>query len=312
MPKKGDKTIIIRLLTLINDGVCQAKYPAYLGLSRQNIQYWLKMMRQDGLIVIQVKGFTVINEITELGKDYLVKNVKNLVKIPGTATPAIFTGSDKEAPRFHNIHDLSFLFDIRKEAEIWMPNETTLNNDVKARWDWFGDTRITVFHGKNGKAVSLQLQTRIEDDNPHRATWLAYQRAGRFSQMLTERLGIELGFPVLNRRPHYTIRGDKAVDEISKRMTIHTDVGHIDRSHDTGEAEYYTPDNAEKYLKMPMTLDEHSQKLDTINATLQRMETNGQQQTEILGRVANVLEGKAPAPQEPKAPDKPPVPGMYG
>jgi biotin operon repressor len=72
MAKNKNDVLYLRLLTVISEGVCQAKMPKLLGISRQNLQYYINRLREGGYIEIENKGFTVINRLTEKGKEHLV------------------------------------------------------------------------------------------------------------------------------------------------------------------------------------------------------------------------------------------------
>lgn len=271
MSKAINHEMYVRILRLIMDGESQPMICKYLKISRQNLNFYIGKLRLWGFIRSQDGGAITLNEITDKGKEYIInKTCKSDLR----GSHETFT-DQADLGHFDNIHDLSFIFNIREYAEIWMPNEKQLNNDVKVRSDMFGDTRITIFYGKNNKAVSLQMQIRIKADDPHEATWRAYQKVMAFAEYLYKTVGITLGYPVMNRKPHYTIIGDAAVNEISKRMIIHTDKGHIDRSHDTGEMEYYTPERAKQYIQMPEILESLNAKVD------QSIQTDAQMITAI-------------------------------
>jgi hypothetical protein len=312
MAKKQNELLYIKILSLIAEDISQPRICQLLKISRQNFNFYKKQLIFKGLISSQDGGFISLNTITEEGKTYLVKASCKSINRDSSVT---FTGAGQipqiEYGHFDNIHQLSFLFNIRREAALWMPNETQLNNDVKKNFDRFGDIGITIFKGRGDKAVSLQMQLRILARDPHEATWRAYQKVMGFAQYLMESVGFDLGYPVLNRKPHYTIKGDPAVDEISKRMLIHTDRGHIDRSHDTGEMEYYTPDRAKRYIEMPDTLEELKTKVDAglsidrelIDAINSLTDSNTALKEAIRGSIGAM---GSPAAQQPqRAPDAP-------
>jgi len=214
---------------------------------------YLSALESRGLISASFRGRIKPYVLTQEGLEFL-RDSGSKRFLSGGLDELLksFTLSAIQTPRFEELHNLSFKFDIRRLGDIWMPNEVQLNNWVK-KYDWFGDALVSVY----GKS-SLEVRFKVKCRDPHEATWRAWNQVLRFAEAFQRAYGVELGYPVMNRRPvHYTHRSDGAVEELSKGGVTYVEgVGHIDRSKDTGELEYYSPEDSKKYILLPRSVDE--------------------------------------------------------
>jgi len=80
------------------------------------------------------------------------------------------------------------------------------------------------------------------------------------------------GMPRLVREPHYTIHGDP-VAKVQQAPVYVPGVGHVDRSVDEGEIEYYTAKLTEDYIKLPMTVGDIRKEQATQRRVLNELVT---------------------------------------
>lgn len=268
-------------------GLCPTLLAKRLKISTANLHFYIVKLLKDGYIIPGLRGRIKLYHITEPG-------LRELAKLRIKVCPSESMQTLIPNPSFDNLHNLSFKFNIKKHGFIWMANETQLNGMIK-KYDWFKDDLITLYGGKD-YYTSLEIRMRIMADSPHEAIWKAYQRAFRLADMIMDTYGIELGYPVINRKPHFTITNDRTIEDISQKQRIYTDIGHIDRSHDTGHLEYYNPELAKDYIKMPLTLAE--------------VRNHQIEQQKQLNGMVGVLDDirKDIKPREPEAPYKPQEP----
>lgn len=220
-----------------------------------------------------------IYNITKEGSDYLAFLLlnqttpsKSKVKVSSEGLRETFTRKE-DLPKFDNVHNLQFTVELRKEAEIWFPNERQMNN-WKAKYDWLGG----VYVERTPKNLIFRLS--VKAFNEWEALAKGYRIIFRLMDQLETAYGIELGHPIMTRKPHYTIVGDKVAESVADSMTVRVkDIGHIDKSKDTGELEYYTPELVGDYIRLPVTVKE-------IREHQQTQQTQLNQITEVLDFLA--------------------------
>jgi hypothetical protein len=217
------------------EGVTPTQISEKFKLSKQNVNYYLKKL---------LENFTIKKGIKSIGTFYC----KNSAGLEGGVKflPKVFTVKKPEA-RFDNMHNIWFKLKIRKDADIWFPNETQMNNWVK-QFGWYGFVKVA----KNSKS-SIEIRFRCDRQrDPYEATMSAYKILYGMIDLLERTYGLELGHPQMVKRPHYTIRGDPVAKKV--KGAVYSENGHIDHSHDEGEVEYYDSKDVKSYIELPIAV----------------------------------------------------------
>jgi hypothetical protein len=74
--------------------------------------------------------------------------------------------------------------------------------------------------------------------------------ADGLARHLEERFQMQLGLSFISRRPHFGVY-DPVANEYTKHFELSTEAGRMDRSEDFGEIDYYSPEAAAEYIRMP-------------------------------------------------------------
>jgi predicted transcriptional regulator len=258
LPANRNIPLRISILKLIAEGNYPSEIARLCDTSRQNVSRYIKDFLEKGHIKLDVSSVADFYKITQPGLDNLAKLLMSqtneaLTTVNASSQPPLkhlhesFT-KPSDLPRFDNLHNVEFKAKIKKDAEIWFPNETQLNNWVK-KWGYMKGVLVE----KTTQYVHFRM--RYEASSSDEAWVRAYQVLFELITHLEGQYGMDLGHPITTRVPHHTIVGDSVAEEVSKHGPVYLkDVGHIDRSHDEGELEYYTQDDVKAYIRMPRTL----------------------------------------------------------
>lgn len=208
----------------------------HLHISRQLIGYHLKkLVADDRLQKYKSSGVTFYR-----------------VKKSGSQPPVDFLQRKaSNVHQFKNLHNIHFNAKVRKDAPIDMPYKAILNN-IEREYGWMmGKIFIDIVRDtETKKAKSVNIRFRIDDEpTPGDAEAKAWKWVGNVILYLEQTFGMELAYPQLSRRPHFTIEGDPVADAV--KGAYYSENGHVDTS-DEREFETYTREhanNVENYIE---------------------------------------------------------------
>ncbi len=291
MPKNTKYLTILSQIAGEQDGLCVAVLAQRLKTKKQNIEYYIRLLRNDGMIRQDYRGRIAPYIATEKGLKLVAIESKKLL----SGRSEIFT------PKLDNVHNLSFRIEIKDPKPIYLPNKVQMRGWLKS-FDWLGDVLLTRYGD-----TSIEVRFKIECSNPYEAESRAWQKVHRFVEQIEKAYGIALGQPIMNRKPHYTHIGDTAVEELSRKaITYVKDVGHIDRSNDTSHIEYYTPELSRKYIEMPVTLEAVLKTIEMLSGLIVKMTEAQIKTADGFQKLVERLSPQTPPPQpaQPAPPEK--------
>lgn len=301
--RSPNTAIYAMILRCIKDeNVTLPKIAELCKISKSNLSFYLGKMVERGLLRIMVEKPRHYH-LTELGGQELSKLELDLKGSQQTLTTFLPDLSDKA---YHdNLHNLSFKYEIIKHGDLmWLPNEKQLQNMIE-RWGHIGGVKVSLF-GKRENPSSMEIRFRLEDRDSHRAMTRAWEIAMNLGKRVMKEYSMILDYPVCNRRPHFTIKGDPDVERIAERMTVYVPgIGHIDRSHDEGELEYYTAEYAKERILMPIRTKELQDGVQRIEGKLDALVNAIGGFTDKVTETLNTVKGKSPTEKEEYKPSIP-------
>lgn len=256
MPRPPRTTTHIEILKRISDGKYPSQIAEEIGITKQNMNYYIQSFKNKGYIELDVRDVADFYNLTPMGVKYLGKLLiaqldsgKSKVKVIPEGVRETFTSS-ADLPKFDNLHNLQFKAQIRKDVELWFPNTKQMKSWL-SKYDWFGKIYV------EKTTRNLIFRMAVTATNEWEALAKGYQAIFRLTDLLESTYGLELGHPISTRKPHYTIVGDKVAEAISDHMNVYVpDVGHIDKSKDRGELELYTAEDIGTYIRQSRTIKE--------------------------------------------------------
>jgi hypothetical protein len=256
-------SLVCRILYLVDAGFRPKFIASALHISKQRLNYWLNKLKREKLI--EHKGWGTYY-LTDLGRLLLSKNKKHLT---GSEDSGGFEGA--------RLHHVSFKFPVFGCPRVpagW--RRVCIRNLVKYVGRVGEVTVEMIVVARSGVPVSLIVypSPRVDRD-PYRALLRAYDEALMVARVLEERLGMRLGVPEINRKPHFAFP-DPVIKKVAKHVEISSDIGKIDQSEGQGELEYFSPEKAAEYLAMP--------------DRLRRIEENLNQLTSIVEKISSLFE----------------------
>ena len=130
-------------------------------------------------------------------------------------------------------------------------------------------------------------------------SWQLYNDARNLVDKVAEQLrdmGFVLRNPRLERKPHFGIT-DPIIKELSKSIELLTEDAKVDESEGYGELEYFTPEKANAYMKMPERLENLEKVMANISDLLPELKSsieleikNKQLHQEVLNKMLETLQ----------------------
>jgi len=215
-----------RILRLLADGNYPSKVARILGISKQLMHYYCKMLLSKGYLS-KSKGYPTFYTTTQTGKNFIGECER---------------GFKGKTFRLHNIAiKYAIIVDAKAPAD-W--NRVQLRNWGKEIGSLLG---ITV--EKTTKNVIIYPDV-VEGEDPYQLLFYAKDESDRVAGLLEDRLKMKLGRGELVRKPHFAIK-DPIISEFSKNMELTTDGAKVDESEGLGEIDYLDVETAKDYVTMP-------------------------------------------------------------
>lgn len=218
----------------------------HFDMSPQNMNYYLKLLKKEDYIECYVKSTVSFYRIKKPGSGFLLQTKKNSSETP----EKVFSHAEKSVPHYDNLHNIHMVVPIIKQGDLaWEPTEKQMKNWTK-KYFVLEPYRVE----KHGHSISVRFRLDGEK-NPWESTVKAYKSVFFLCKLIEDTYGFVFGLPKLVREPHYTIKGDPIAKDQDKPVYV-PGVGHMDKSVDEGELEYYSPKTTELYIRQPLSIEQ--------------------------------------------------------
>jgi len=233
-----------RILSFIarTPGASQKQIADALGLSKSTVSYHVQRLQRQGYLETD-------EEATQLSRALTLSSWKVLKVTP--------EGMRLFSPQMTGAHLIQYRLDIWKRGNLSPIRKLRRKNwDGKLLWKSDG---ITV----EETTRSIKLSITISDPDPYNTLQRANTVAHNVKRLL-ESVGYVLGPPRMTSRPKFEIKGDPVAERVSKYQTIITATGAIDNTPTPGTLHFYDPSDVEEYFKLPRTVKELRENIQTI------------------------------------------------
>ena len=223
-------TVRSRLLPVLRHmdaGNYPAKIARTLGVSKQHLHYYIRKMREAGLIKRSKIKWPAFYSLTPRGKKLL-------------------TRCERVAPGFlFRLHNVVFKYALRGPAA----DPAGWTKIRKRNWTAAYGKELGVRVEKTSRSVLIYCDV-VEGYNPDELRCLAKGQADRIAATLRVKYGWRLGEGRQCRKAHFGVY-DPVAALVSKYVQISDDIANIDQSETYGEIDWLTPKAAKDYLLMP-------------------------------------------------------------
>ena len=234
--KDKTKTVLIDILTRLNSGQTAPDIRKAYGWKRQRLDYHLKNLRKAGLIVVKARSSMNVYALSEQSKKILSEHLSGFEGLV--------------------LHNVEYSYPIITDTDRFQPDKQWMWGKLLVRAKKLSGCSVKVMGRTLVISVehlpgmdSFQLADEAKNIADKTALWLGTQ-------------GFSLGDGHLSRKPHFGIIGPLA-KKIAEQVQVRSETYQIDKSLG-GEVEFFTPETADSYMRMPETLKAmaESQKAD--------------------------------------------------
>jgi len=263
---------LVPILKMLDAGNYPAKIARMLGMSRHHVAYYIRKMRQAGLIERENMRWPAFYVVTDKGKKFL-------------------TGCSGLSPEFvFRLHRCGFKYPILVRPAGFEPGNC--RRVAKACGNW------TALVGDEG-GVRVEVTTRnvivwcesVSGRDPDELLLQAKSTADRVAASLCVKYGLRLGEGQLVPKRHVGVY-DPVAELLSRRFEVSDDVGKIDRSEGMGEIDWFSAKAAKDYLLMPGRVENLERKLEALHNDMQELVSVLKQLTQPAGPSEEVLQRK--------------------
>lgn len=263
---------LVPILKMLDAGNYPAKIARMLGMSRHHVAYYIKKMRQAGLIERENVKWPAFYVVTDKGK-------KILTRCSGLAPDFVF-----------RLHRCGFKFPIWVRPAGFEPGNC--RRVAKACGNW------TSLIGDEG-GVKVEVTTRhvivwcesISGGDPDELLLQAKGMADRVAASLCVKYGLRLGEGQLVPKRHVGVY-DPVAELLSRRFEVSDDVGKIDRSEGMGEIDWFSAKAAKDYLLMPGRVENLEKQIAALHSDVQELVSVLKQLTQPAALPEEVLQRK--------------------
>jgi len=260
---------LVPILKMLDAGNYPAKIARMLGMSRHHVAYYIKKMRQAGLIERKNVKWPAFYAITEKGKKFL-------------------TGCEGSfAPDFvFRLHRCGFKYPVLVDA----PLPVDWRRVEKANWTALVGDEGGVRVEKTTRHVIVWCES-ISGRDPDELLLQAKSMADRVAASLCVKYGLRLGEGQLVPKRHVGVY-DPVAELLSRRFEVSDDVGKVDRSEGMGEIDWFSAKAAKDYLLMPGRVESLERKLEALQSNIQELVSVLKQLTQPAGPLEEFLHRK--------------------
>jgi len=263
---------LIPILKMLDAGNYPAKIARMLGMSKQHVSYYIRKMRQAGLVERKNVKWPAFYTVTEKGKKFLTS-------CSGLVPDFVF-----------RLHRCGFKYPIVVRPAGFEPGNC--RRVAKACGNW------TALIGDEG-GVRVEVTTRhvivwcesISGRDPDELLLQAKSMADMVAASLCVKYGLRLGEGRLVPKRHVGVY-DPVAELLSKRFEVSDDVGKIDRSEGMGEIDWFSAKAAKDYLLMPSRVENLEKKLEALHSHVQELVSVLKQLTQPAGSLNEVMQRK--------------------
>lgn len=250
MTKREVKTklLLIELCYLLSAGEYTSSIAKRYGWGKQRINYYMRILRKGNLIEKEFRSSYKKYRLTEEGKKFITE-----------------CGWGQGV----NLHNISYKYEILKEGEGFEWDKI-----VKLQgWTKFLKKEKDFSIERTPKHIIIHLSKLFSSD-PYEAQNKSRTVSDSSIKILRDK-GWVLGEAELIKKPHYALV-DPVIARFADKVQLSTEESKVDKSEGFGELEYFTPQKANDYIKMPQRVAELEQHLI--------------RQTEIMDRFSKQIE----------------------
>ena len=261
---------LVPILKMLDAGNYPAKIARMLGMSRHHVAYYIKKMRQAGLIERENVKWPAFYVVTDKGK-------KILTTCSGLAPEFVF-----------RLHRCGFKYPILVQARL--PSDW--RRVAKACGNW-----VSLIGDEGG--VRVEVTTRnvivwceaISGRDPDELLLQAKSMADRVAASLCVKYGLRLGEGQLVPKRHVGVY-DPVAELLSRRFEVSDDVGKIDRSEGMGEIDWFSAKAAKDYLLMPGRVEKLEKRIEALHSDVQELVSVLKQLTQPASMSQEILQRK--------------------
>jgi len=265
------RTRVIPILKRVEVGDYPAKIGRVYGWSKQHVSYYLKKLQKAGLVRRVKRSSAVFYELTEKGKDFLVR------------CEGVVFGSG-----VWRLHKVQMRYRIVSEGLL--PKDFRRVEMV----DWTAllglECGVRVRHTPRSWIVHVEA---LYGRHPGELFTLAKNVADRVARSLMLKYGCKLAEGEICKGYQYGI-DDPVARLLSRYFTVATGKREIDHSlgEDEGELDHFSRDAAIEYLLMPERVKALEGKLEALHGDVQELVSVLKQLTQPAGPPEEVLQRK--------------------
>ena len=240
---------LVPILKMLESGNYPAKIARMLGMSKPHVSYYIRKMRQAGLVRRRNVKWPAFYVVTEKGKKFL-------------------TTCNVLSPEYvFRLHRCGFKYPILRNSKVILDWREV----PKACGHW------TSLIGDEG-GVKVERTTRhvivwcesISGRDPDELLLRAKGLADRVAASLCVKYGFRLGEGRLVPKKHIGVY-DPVAELLSRRFEVSDDVGKIDRSEGLGEIDWFSAKAAKDYLLMPGRLENLEKRIEVLHGDVQEL-----------------------------------------
>ena len=267
--KKSDaevktKFLLIDILSRISRGETPYDIQKRYGWARQRLNYWVKKLKKAGLIVLKFRSTIAFYELTEEGKNFYTGYVKSL----------------SSGIRLHNV---VFKYQIIKEGEFDWQKEWKLRGLINRMRK---ESNATIV--KSNQTLEIMV-TSLIGESAYELFDKAKNIANNIAQKLQQEHEFELSSGELSRKPHFAVL-NPVINEIAKQLQVSTKDGEIDQSEGAGEIDFFTPEKADNFLKMPERVNQLENHLVRQTEIMDKLADQIKLHLEVMGKISRGLD----------------------
>jgi len=263
---------LLPILKMLDAGNYPAKIARMLGMSKPHVSYYIRKMKQAGLVKRRNVKWPAFYVVTEKGKKFLTR-------CSGLSPDFVF-----------RLHHCGFKYPILVRPAGFEPG--SFRRVAKACGNW------TALIGDEG-GVRVEKTTRhvivwcesISGRDPDELLLQAKSMADRVAASLCVKYGLRLGDGQLVPKRHVGVY-DPAAELLSRRFEVSDDVGKVDRSEGIGEIDWFSAKAAKDYLLMPGRVESLERKLEALQSNIQELVSVLKQLTQPAGPLEEFLHRK--------------------
>lgn len=260
--KVKSKILLYDILARINRHETIDEIRKWYGWSRQRLYYYIDKLKKADIIRLKVRDRISLYELTEKGKNFYNRHVSYL-------TSGI------------RLHNIEFIADI----EGWIPSQ-------EKEWKMNGlvnrlkrETNCTIIW--NHQNIRFLVSSLFGKD-----AFSLFEESKEIVKNIIKNLELEFGIKIsglkLNRKPHFAIKSPIA-EEFSKSLELTTDDAKLDASEGYGEIDYFTPEGADSFIKMPSRIAQLEEHLVKQTEIMDELSDNIKLHLEVMNEMKKTL-----------------------